>query len=132
MIAMGVNTVRRRELLGLHVGDSESEGSWQTFIGLPHSRKAVISREPKSSGLNLRSLPGVNYVGAPAYLIVAAHETAKAHIRAKGEHPFRVIKQQFGFQKTRLRGMLKNSCKVNVLAALSNLFMERRRLLCSS
>ena len=33
-------------------------------------------------------------------------ETAKAHIRAKGEHPFRVMKQQFGFQKTRLRGML--------------------------
>jgi len=25
-------------------------------------------------------------------------ETAKAHIRSKGEHPFRVIKQQFGFQ----------------------------------
>jgi IS5 family transposase len=59
-------------------------------------------------------------------------ETAKAHIRAKGEHPFRVIKQQFGFQKTRLRGMLKNRCKVNVLAALSNLFMARRRLLCST
>jgi IS5 family transposase len=59
-------------------------------------------------------------------------ETAKAHIRAKGEHPFRVIKQQFGFQKTRLRGMLKNRCKVNVLAALSNLFMARRRLLCSA
>jgi IS5 family transposase len=33
-------------------------------------------------------------------------ETAKAPIRAKGEHPFRVIKQQFDFQKTRLRGML--------------------------
>ena len=59
-------------------------------------------------------------------------ETAKAHIRAKGEHPFRVIKQQFGFQKTRLRGMLKNNCKVNVMAALSNLFMAGRRLLCSS
>jgi IS5 family transposase len=59
-------------------------------------------------------------------------ETAKAHIRAKVEHPFRVIKQQFGFQKTRLRGMIKNRCKVNVLAALSNLFMARRRLLCSS
>jgi IS5 family transposase len=59
-------------------------------------------------------------------------ETAKAHIRAKGEQPFRVIKQQFGFQKTRLRGMLKNHCKVNVMAALSNLFMARRRLLCST
>ena len=57
-------------------------------------------------------------------------ETAKAHIRAKGKHPFRVIKQQFGFQKTRLRGMLKNRCKVNVLAALTNLFMVRHELLC--
>jgi IS5 family transposase len=56
-------------------------------------------------------------------------EAAKAHIRAKGEHPFRVIKQQFGFQKTRLRGMVKNRCKVNVLAALTNLFLARRQLL---
>jgi IS5 family transposase len=56
-------------------------------------------------------------------------ETAKAHIRAKGEHPFRVIKQQFGFQKTRLRGMMKNRCKVNVLAALTNLFLARHQLL---
>jgi len=57
-------------------------------------------------------------------------ETAKAHFRAKVEHPFRVIKRQFGFQKTRLRGMLKNSSKVKVLAALSNLFMARHELLC--
>ena len=56
-------------------------------------------------------------------------ETAKAHIRAKVEHPFRVIKQQFGFQKTRLRGLTKNRCKINVLAALTNLFLVRRRLL---
>lgn len=57
-------------------------------------------------------------------------ETAKAHVRAKVEHPFRVIKQQFGFQKTRLRGMFKNGCKVKMLAALSNLFMARHELLC--
>ena len=56
-------------------------------------------------------------------------ETAKAHIRSKGEHPFRVIKQQFGFQKTRLRGLAKNRCKIHVLAALSNLFQVRRQLL---
>jgi IS5 family transposase len=59
-------------------------------------------------------------------------ETAKAHIRAKGEHPFRVIKRQFGFQKTRLRGMLKNGCKLNILAALANLFMARHLLLCKT
>ena len=56
-------------------------------------------------------------------------EMAKAHIRAKGEHPFRVVKQQFSFQKTRLRGMAKNRCKVHVLAALTNLFMARHLLL---
>jgi len=56
-------------------------------------------------------------------------ETAKAHIRSKVEHPFRVIKQQFGFQKTRLRGLAKNRCKINVMAALSNLFQGRRHLL---
>ena len=37
-------------------------------------------------------------------------ERAKAHIRAKVEHLFRVIKQQFGFQQSRLRGMAKNQC----------------------
>ena len=56
-------------------------------------------------------------------------ETAKAHIRSKVEHPFRVIKQQFGFQKTGLRGLAKNRCKINVMAALSNLFQGRRHLL---
>jgi IS5 family transposase len=59
-------------------------------------------------------------------------ETAKAHIRSKVEHPFRVIKQQFGFQKTRLRGLAKNRCKIQVLAALSNLFQARRQLLATA
>ena len=56
-------------------------------------------------------------------------ETVKAHIRSKVEHPFRVIKQQFGFQKTSLRGLGKSRCKINVLAALTNLFLARRKLL---
>jgi len=59
-------------------------------------------------------------------------ETAKAHICSTVEHPFRVIKQQFGFQKTRLRGLAKNRCKNNVLAALSNLFQARRQLLATT
>ena len=48
MIAMGVNADGRRELLGLAVGDSESEGFWKTFIGSLKERgltgvKLVIS-----------------------------------------------------------------------------------------
>ena len=56
-------------------------------------------------------------------------ERAKAHKRAKVEHPFRVVKQQSGFQKTRLRGLAKNHCKVTILAALTNLFLARKKLL---
>ena len=50
-------------------------------------------------------------------------ERAKAHARAKVEHPFRVLKQQFGFRKTRRRGLAKNHSKVMVLAALTNLIL---------
>jgi IS5 family transposase len=59
-------------------------------------------------------------------------ETAKAHIRAKVEHPFRVIKQQFGFQKTRRRGLAKNRCKINVMAALTNLYLASGHLLATA
>ncbi len=59
-------------------------------------------------------------------------EAAKAHIRAKAEHPFRVTKQQFGFQKTRLRDLAKNRCKTNVMAALTNLYLARGHLLATA
>ena len=36
-------------------------------------------------------------------------EKVKAQTRAKIEHPFRVIKRQFGYVKTRLRGLAKNT-----------------------
>ena len=55
--------------------------------------------------------------------------SAKAHSKAKVEHLFRVIKEQFGFGKTRLRGMAKNHCNVNVLAAPANLYLARTCLL---
>ena len=56
-------------------------------------------------------------------------KTAKAHIRAKIEHPFRVIKQQLGLQKTKLRGMSKNHCKVNILAEPTNPYLARSYLM---
>ena len=55
-------------------------------------------------------------------------ERAKAHRRAKVEHPFPVIKQQFGLEKTRLPGQATNHCKMMVMAALPNLFLSRKRL----
>lgn len=56
-------------------------------------------------------------------------ERCKASIRARVEHPFRVIKRQFGLMKVRFRGLAKNTVHVTTLFALSNLWMARRRLL---
>jgi len=53
----------------------------------------------------------------------------KASIRAKVEHPFRVIKHQFGFTKMRYRGLAKNTAQLVTLFALSNLWMARRKLM---
>ncbi|MFS8477097.1 IS5-like element IS1646 family transposase [Xanthomonas campestris pv. campestris] len=56
-------------------------------------------------------------------------EHFKASVRAKVEHPFRVIKRQFGYTKVRYRGLAKNTAQVLTLFALSNLWMKRKQLL---
>ncbi|MCE4531456.1 transposase, partial [Xanthomonas hortorum] len=56
-------------------------------------------------------------------------EHFKASVRAKVEHPFRVIKRQFGYTKVRYRGLAKNTAHVLTLFALSNLWMKRKQLL---
>ena len=53
----------------------------------------------------------------------------KASVRAKVEHPFRVIKRQFGHTKVRYRGLKKNTAQLITLFALSNIWMARRTLL---
>lgn len=56
-------------------------------------------------------------------------EKVKAKIRAKVEHPFRVIKQQFGFSKVRYKGLAKNTSQLYMLFALSNIWQARKALL---
>ena len=56
-------------------------------------------------------------------------EKLKAGMRAKVEHPFRVIKRQFGFVKVRYRGLKKNTAQLVTLFALSNLWMVRGKLI---
>ena len=55
-------------------------------------------------------------------------ERLKASMRAKVEHPFRVIKRQFGHVKVRYRGLKKNTAQLSTLFALSNLWMVRKTL----
>ena len=66
------------------------------------------------------------------YKAIRKIEKAKAQVRAKVEHPLRVIKRQFGYTKVRLRGLVKNTAQMVTLFALSNLWMARRHLLANA
>ena len=54
---------------------------------------------------------------------------ARSRTRARGEHPFRVIKQLWGFAKVRYRGLAKNLARAQTMFALANLYQVRFDLL---
>jgi transposase, IS5 family len=60
---------------------------------------------------------------------IKATNRNKSRVRAKVEHTIGVIKRLFGFQKVRYRGLAKNLHRLEVTAALANLYTVRRRLL---
>jgi IS5 family transposase len=54
---------------------------------------------------------------------------SRSRHRARGEHPFQVVKHLWGFTKVRYRGLYKNTVRALTLFALSNLYLARRLLL---
>jgi IS5 family transposase len=50
----------------------------------------------------------------------------QASVRAKVEHPFLIVKRDFGFAKTRYRGLKKNLNHLNMLFASANWLMRAR------
>jgi len=95
-----------------------------------------IEKRPEAQEINVNwkvaMMPGKrkcldrkNPIGA----LLDTVEQTKASIRAKVEHPFRVIKCQFGFTKVRYRGLKKNTAQLTTLFALSNLWMARKHIL---
>ncbi len=55
-------------------------------------------------------------------------ERLEARMRARVEHPFRVLKCQFGFTKVRYRRLAKNTAQLQTLIAPVNLSLARRRV----
>ena len=52
-----------------------------------------------------------------------------ASYTTSGDTTFRVIKRQFGYQKTRYRGLAKNHAQIVTLFALANVYQARRQLM---
>ena len=139
-----------------HIGVDAASGLVHTVVGtsanvndlnvagqLLHGKESIafgdagyqgVHKRPEAKGptWHVAMRPGkrkqLNPFIEPQFLAEQA-EKLKAGIRAKVEHPFRVLKQQFGFTKVRYRGLAKNTAQIVTLFALSNLWMARRKLM---
>lgn len=68
-------------------------------------------------------------LGTQLGMLKEKYEQTKASMRAKVEHPFRIVQQQFGFSKVRYRGIAKNDNKLQTMFALANLWLVRGQLM---
>jgi transposase, IS5 family len=122
--AANVNDVTQAGAL-LHGQEAEAFGD----AGYQGVHKRIEAQGPK---LHVAMRPGLRRKLNP---FIAPHfdalslEKWKASVRAKVEHPFRVLKRQFGYTKVRYRGLAKNTAQIVTLFALSNLWMARRQLM---
>ena len=101
--------------------DAGYQGADKRLDARPDARWQVAMRPGKRQKLDR--------VNNPIDALVDKIEKCKASIRAKVEHPFRVVKRQFGFVKVRYRGLKKNTLQLKTLFALSNLWMARHQLI---
>lgn len=88
-------------------------------------KRAAISSNPHLSTVEFRvaARKGIlNQMAAPDRAI----ESRKASIRALVEHPFLIVKRDFGFRKAPYRGLAKNLNRLHVAFASANLLMRAR------
>lgn len=105
----------------LHGGETRVWGD-SAYAG---QRERMLSKAPRA--LDFTHRRGTR--NKPLSDAERARNRTKSKVRARVEHPFHVIKQVFGFTKVRYRGLMKNTSRLQMLCALSNLHMVRRRLL---
>ena len=95
------------------------------FAG-PGKAWGVMRKAPKGGQLHSLDERANRIIASPLSLGPMALQW---QLRARAEHPFRVIKRQFGHVKTRYRGLAKNRAQLFTLFALGNLFRVRKRLM---
>ncbi len=136
-----------------HIGVDSESGLVRVVVATPANTAdvtqigALLTGEEKTVHADAGYTGAEKYVQGKAQLHIAAKrgalkrmvesalkdatqrlEKLKAQMRARVEHRFRVVKCQFGFTKVRYRGLAKNAAELQVLFALANLSLARRRL----
>jgi len=95
-------------------GDSAYTGQRETILeNAPYARDFTNRRAARSRPLSEED---------------EAKNLTKSRVRARVEHVFRVVKQQFGMTKTRYRGIKKNSGRIVTAMGLANIYTHRKKL----
>ena len=92
--------------------------------GYQGQTEAIQEAAPKAQDMPCRRTKFKDYVDE----LQKKKNRSKSSVRAKVEHPFRIVKRVFGFDKVRYRGIAKNHNRLCANFALANLYMHRKRL----
>jgi len=92
--------------------------------GYQGQAEAIKEAAPKAQDMTCRRTKFKDYVDQ----LQKKKNRSKSSVRAKVEHPFRIVKRIFGFDKVRYRGIAKNHNRLCANFALANLYMHRKRL----
>jgi IS5 family transposase len=131
----------RSGLVHTVIGTTAKDSDMSQFQALLHGEEERVSADRgydyPSVHEHLQKQEVVDWVArkaAPGKALDAATKgfnRAIARIRTIAEHPFRILKRQFGYTKVRYQGLVKNTAQMMMLFALSNLYQVRRALLMS-
>lgn len=116
--------------------EAEASGPRRTALGVGRRRMLCAYRKcEQGRGISARAPRAKDFTNRNTVAKVGSTEVEKAknrtksQVRAKVERTIGVIKRVFGFQKVRYRALAKNLHRLEVTAALANIYTVRRRLL---
>jgi IS5 family transposase len=92
--------------------------------GYQGQTEAIHAAAPKAQDMTCRRTRYKNHVDE----LQKRKNATKSKVRAKVEHPFRILKRVFGFTKVRYRGLKKNHEWLCAAFAPVNLYRHRNRL----
>jgi transposase, IS5 family len=114
----------------------------QVFTELTHGEETVIAGDSAYANQMLKAdcrQAGLVYLihdkgtrAKPLSSRQRRRNRQKSSLRSKVEFPFRVIKRLWGHASVRYRGLRKNTARLHLLFALSNLYQVRRVLLATA
>jgi hypothetical protein len=120
----GFREVRRKTSWDRFLEEMEQIVPWAELQALVELHYLKGEKGQPVIGLSIRRVQFKNFVDE----LQKAKNRVKARVRGKVEHPFRILKSIFGFEKVRYRGIQKNHHRQCASFALVNLHLHRRRL----